>query len=554
MLEPVPRAGAGSLPRARRPAPPTLGPTWLCLLVTAGAAVGMISTFALSPLHGDVRYEVGVKAVSQFSAAETFTHRPLAFRLLMDSVADLAAVLSFGVTSFEVIVRLIGLGLAIGASVLLWHGLRRRVDTAGLHALVAGAAVVFMGTASSLEPDWMATLFAMAGTGVALAGPDRRRWPMAALAGLLFVAAAAMKIVTLPTALVGLLVVGVLDRRQFLRSSISSVVIGVLYILGTVLWAPWEITWLVDIRLLQPDVLARLSDAPVFFLESAAQWPAIMLFPAALALVGHRERSVLAAAALLAAAPVVLQGQYWAYHGATLCVVAAVAVFRAFRGRVTTRIGISVLAIVIAGSLLTATSTEWYDNHVVIWGAATVGASLVAVGWALAVRSDPPTRDTSGRPVAALVTLALLYPAMTPFASDPLRGAGSDQPPVPGLGKPSVQELTGRQIRQRIGGSTPVTYLTFGSWPYFIRNPTACRYPSPLFLQRTRYTAAHLESESYAENLECVDESTSQWLIVDRRWFKMAKAPPELQARLAAAWDCEAGFRVDELSVCPRAR
>ena len=478
--------------------------------MTAAAAIGMVSTFVLSPLHGDVRYELGVQEVSQFSAAETFSHRPLAYRLLMDPIAGLADALSFGITSFEVLVRLIGLGLAIGASVLLWLGLRRReVDAAGLYAVVAGAAVVFMGTASSIEPDWFAPLLAMAGTGVALAGLGRRRWPTAALAGLLFVAAAAMKIVSLPTALVGLLVVGVLDRRQFLRSLVSSVVIGVLYVLGTLIWAPREITWLLDIRLLQPDVLARLSQAPGFLLESAGRWPAITLFPAALILAGHRKRKVLAAGALLAAAPVVLQGQYWAYHAATLCVVAAVAVFHALRGRVTTATGVGVLTIVVAASLLTVTRTEWYDQHVVIRVAATVGAALVAVGWALAVRSNPSDRRTGGRTAAALATLALLYPAMTPFATDPSRGPGSDQPPVPGLGKPSVHELTGRQVRQRIGGNAPVTYLTFGSWTYFIRNPTACRYPSPLFLQRTRYTTAHLDSDSYAENLECVDEPTS---------------------------------------------
>lgn len=284
--------------------------------MTGAAAVGALSTFVLSPLHGNVRYEVGVKAVSQFSAAGTFSHRPLAFRLLMDAIAKLADALSFGITSFEVVVRLIGLGLAIGASVLLWLGLRARgVVAPGLYALVAGAAVVLMGTASSVEPDWMAPIFAMAGTGAALAARGRLRWPITILAGALFVAAAAMKIVTLPTALLGLIVVGALDRRQFVRALVCSLLVGVLYVLATLTWAPWEITWLFDTRLLQPDLLARLSMAPAFFLESAVRWPAILLFPAALVLADARERLLLAAAGLLAAAPVVLQGQYWAYHG-----------------------------------------------------------------------------------------------------------------------------------------------------------------------------------------------------------------------------------------------
>lgn len=169
------------------------------------------------------------------------------------------------------------------------------------------------------------------------------------------------------------------------------------------------------------------------------------------------------------------------------------------------------------------------------------------------MRSGPQVRRSGGLTVAALTVLALLYPAMTPYASDLLGPADSGQRPVPDLGEPSVQELTARQVRQRIGGNVPVTYLTFGDWTYFIRNPTACRYPSPLFLQRTKVTTVHLGSDSYAENLDCVDEATSQWLIVDRRWFKVGLAPPELRARLATAWDCDAGFRIGELAVCPRA-
>jgi hypothetical protein len=525
------------------------------LLVAVAAAIGALSTFTLAPLHGNVRYEVGVKAVSGLSAAETFSHRPLAFRLLMEAVADLARAGSFGITSFEVVVRLIGLCLATGASVLLWHGLRRReVAAPGWHAVVAGAAVVFMGSASSMEPDWMAPILAIAGTGAALAGRGRLCWAMAALAGTFFVAAAAVKIVSLPTALLGLIVVGALDRRQFLRSLVASVVIGVLYVAGTVAWAPWEITWLIDIRLLQPDILERLSEAPAFFLESAACWPAIALFPAALVLADWRERVVLAAAALLAAAPIVWQGQYWAYHGATLCVVVAVAAFRALRRLVTPAVGIGVLVVVVAAALLTLPGPEWRDRHLAIWGTATVGAALVGTGWAILVRARRPVRSSSGLTVTALTALALLYPAMTPFSANLLRLSETGRPAVvAGLGRPSAQEITAREIRQRIGGDVPVTYFTFGHWTYFLRNPTVCRYPSPLFLQRTRYTTAHVGSTSYTENLACVDESTSQWLILDRRWFKLSRAPAELQNKVRQQWRCSAGFNVDGLTICPRA-
>jgi hypothetical protein len=107
---------------------------------------------------------------------------------------------------------------------------------------------------------------------------------------------------------------------------------------------------------------------------------------------------------------------------------------------------------------------------------------------------------------------------------------------VPGIGGPDV----------------PVTYLTFGDWTYFIRNPTVCRYPSPLFLQRTRYTLTHVGSPSYEENLACLSEPTSRWLIMDQNWFRISKTPPEVQARIHAQWNCSDGFESGGLKICPR--
>jgi hypothetical protein len=116
-------------------------------------------------------------------------------------------------------------------------------------------------------------------------------------------------------------------------------------------------------------------------------------------------------------------------------------------------------------------------------------------------------------------------------------------------------EAAARQIHRRIGGrGVTVTYLTFGEWPYFLRNPTNCRYPSPAFLKLTKYTTAHIRTRSYLENQACVDEPTSQWLLLDRRWIKLGQAPPELQARVAATWNCSAAFTIGGLSVCPRRR
>jgi hypothetical protein len=405
-----------------------------------------------------------------------------------------------------------------------------------------------------MEPDWMAPILAAAGTGAALVGRGRLRWPMAFLAGAFFVAAAAMKIVTLPTALVGLLVVGVLDRRQLVRSLIASVVVGVLFVVATLIWVPWEVTWILDLRLLRHPIVASLQDAPTFFLESAARWPAIVLFPTALILADRTERLVLAAAALLGTMPIVVVGEYFGYHAATLCGVTAVAVFRMLRWRVTTKVGIGVLAIVVAAAILTATGIEWRDSHRMIWGTATIAVGVIGIGWALAVRRHPATRQSPGLLVAALTTLALLYPAMTPIFESPTRLADTGAATlVRGVGVPMKQEDTARQVHQRIGGgNVAVTYLTFGEWPYFLQNPTACRYPSPAFLKQTKYTTVHIRTWSYQENQACVDEPTSQWLILDRRWFKLGMAPPELRARVSAKWECSASFTIGGLTICPR--
>ena len=528
---------------------------WVVRLVAFTGFIGATATFLLTPVNGNIRYELGVKFASVFSPSETFSHRPLAFRLLLDSMSRVAEPLSFGLSSFEVLLRLIGLGLAVTAGILLWLGLRNYdVVAPGLHTVVAVAALVFMGTSFSLEPDWMAVVLTIAGTGVALLGRRRLAWPMAVLSSTFFVAAAGMKIITVLPALIGLLVVAVLDRRQVARTMATSAVVGVLYIIATAVWVPWEITWLVDIRLLTPSVTERLvSHGPRFLLESAVRWPAVLMFPAALILAGRLERLLLVAALLLSVGPIVFQAQYFGYHGAALCVVSAIAALRALRHRVTPPVGVTVAAVVLAASLMTTASGAWRVDHRAVMVVVTVGVTLLGIGWALGVRGRQVPERPAGLLVAACATLALLYPAMTPFASLMVRMSPSGVLVATPLNGLSEREIAARQIRARIGGpDVPVTYLTFGDWTYFIRNPTVCRYPSPLFLQRTRYTLTHVGSPSYEENLACLSEPTSRWLIMDEKWFPISRTPPEVQARIHAEWNCGDGFESGGLKVCPR--
>jgi hypothetical protein len=131
------------------------------------------------------------------------------------------------------------------------------------------------------------------------------------------------------------------------------------------------------------------------------------------------------------------------------------------------------------------------------------GKYVLKLPGALAVRQRPVTKQPLGLLVAALTTIALLYPPMTPFSAYLVRLSDNGMATVvKAVGTPARQENAAREIHQRIGGmNVPVTYLTFGDWTYLMRNPTVCRYPSPLFLQRTKYTTAHVGTWSYQEKL-----------------------------------------------------
>ena len=143
--------------RADRRGRAVVGRRWVVRMIVFIGVIRATTTFLLKPIHGDLRYQLGVKISSVFSATKTFSHRPLAFRLLMDGMSKVAEPLSSASRTFEAFLQLIALGLAITAGILLWRGLSGYAVVApGLNAIVAVAAFVYMGTRVSLEPDWSA--------------------------------------------------------------------------------------------------------------------------------------------------------------------------------------------------------------------------------------------------------------------------------------------------------------------------------------------------------------------------------------------------------------
>ncbi|MET1008251.1 MAG: hypothetical protein ABWX96_22075, partial [Propionibacteriaceae bacterium] len=500
----------------------------------------MTLTFLLAPLNGNLRYEAGVKTAATASAAGTFSHRPLAFRVLSDGVFRVSAAMTDTIVGFELAVRLVVLLLAVSAGLLLWQGLLRRgVRDAGLHAGVVVGALVLLGPISAAEPEWSAVVLTTAGLGLALLG-RRNPWLWAALAGTAFVAAAGLKIISLPTACLGLAAVALIDRRQALRTLGACLGVGLLYVLATVIWVPWEVQWLLDIRTVQNSALDAVPGAPAFFVQLAAERPVLVALPAALVLDGTRERILVMIAAAVCCATVLVQGQYFDYHAIPLVVVATVAVFRSYRGRVNPAIGLAAAGLIAVTTVMTGLPGGWLSNHERVWTATLVIIATAAVVWTVRTRSWDAGRRVIPSLAAALTGLALLYPGASPWSAHLLMPVDTDgNRPQTTIESRDSKTVTAEQVRRVLGGpEAPVTYLTFGEWTYFIGNPTSCRYPSPLFLQRTR-KPDRLPTRSYRENLKCLSAPDARWLIVDPSWFIASRQPPEVKTVLDTEWDCE---------------
>ena len=298
-------------------------------VVFAAGLIALSLATVSAPLDGDVRYEIGTQVTSPASPAGTFTHRPLMYRLIMSWLIRPANRLSDGLIEFERVVRLESLALAFLAGLLLWAGLRRRwpAVAATLSLTVAGV-LALIGPATVLEPEWLAVVATVAGVGVALALPSRPPWGLlsAVLGGLLLSVAAAIKVVTLPIAVIGLLVLLLVDRRRCVIATIAALLGGLAWIVGVALEAPWEIQWMIDTAAMVPDRGGPdvEVEAMVFLGNVAVIWPTVTLLPAALIGVPRIHLVAGVLGVLLAWLPVTLQNQYFLYHASALPVIGAV--------------------------------------------------------------------------------------------------------------------------------------------------------------------------------------------------------------------------------------
>lgn len=544
MTIPAHRLGPSELPRHR----------WLLVALTT-ATLAVLAY----PVNGNIRYQVGVTRVSGFSVAETFTHRPIAFRLLNAAQAWLPEALSRAagppgslarVWAFEAGFRSVAALLAAGAAALLWAGLRRHLGASSWpYAVAAYAALMFTAPATG-EPDWLAALLAVAAVG---AGLLWRPAVGAAVAGTLLALSALVKISTLPVAVAALVVLWALDRNRAWIAALAALASGVVAV-GLIAWlAPYEIAWLLDIRALQPDPWTgeAASEAGQYAINLAARWPAMALLPAFFVGARRTETWPAALAVGLAAFGIAYQGQYYIYHAIGLLTLSAgLAVRTVMRSRGALRW--PVLGLCCWTLVLFMLPADWRGSHAVPLHLATGAWVLGLAGWQWFALRRPVTVSRV-RPGwwAAVLSLAGMLATQTPISAESLTIGPVSQTARANLGALRADLRTAAEIHDLIGADTQVVYLTFGASSYLLGNPTHCRYPSPLFLQRPE-SLANASLATRQENLACLLDPGAGWLVWDRNWLHRKGAPDDLIATIDQNWACDEAVQIGHYTLCRR--
>jgi hypothetical protein len=531
------------------------------------AALATIVVASLSNLNGDVRYALGgleTAGKGGVSIWDIFISRPLAYKLLMAAL-DRGRIPFAGASSSDtthLVIRIETYVVVVAVIAVLFLGVRRvagRQAAAGI-AGATGLALFIAPPWHFLEPDWVAALFAVLAVGAACA--PRRLWLGALLAGLAVMLVVAVKLSTFPIALVALLVIGVLDRRRAAWTTLSTVIWVALWYLLVKHFQPWEWTWLRDLANLvhsKPQGIHRedLHRLRVALGDAAVLSPVLVLGPAAAAALVSREAGrrrwvgavVAVIASALTLAPAYGQGEFYNYHFASTVVLAAGLSGAAFALCPGFRLPLAAAAVLVTvvSLVLLRQPDSWRLAHArpVIWAYEIAAVALACAAWFLAGRARMPLPWSAG--VVALC-FALLPPVLqgAPYAFSTydynVRNGRSPDAALADLGK-------------RLGPDTPVLYLTYGTVNHAMGNPTTCRYPSPLWLQRGAVLPRMRTRPSYADNLRCLTEDRdARYLIVQNNWFNLPKSAPDVRALIDERFDCSPAARIPappQVIVCP---
>ncbi|GAB2723557.1 hypothetical protein [Streptomyces bullii] len=530
---------------------------WPVVALPAAAAVAY--AVLTRRLTGDLHYVLGALrtgGAAGYSPSEVFTHRPFFYRWFL---AGLDA-LSFGGTVVrETVLEAAGALLAAAAAYALYAALLRRTTgrEAALTAGAVGLALALAPRTDFLQPEWAAVLLTVLGVAAALG--VSRPWPAALLGALPLAFAVMMKYSTAATAVIGVLFVYAVDRGRAVRLALPAV-LGAVALFGlSVLAGSHEWQWTEDMPRINQSALGRTGldvpaalDRSVDFLADRAVLSAVLLLlPGALLLVVARVRGwarraellfVAAAVGLGALAVVIVQGNWFLYHGAQLPVLAAAVWGLAVGGARRRPPWCFGTASALCGVLpvLYARAPGDVQRPGLVWatGAVVTFAALVD-----ALTETRPPRGPRRAWPATLIALAGVVclsggmwpgsPHLVQRGTVTMTGAGY----LDGMRR--TQEDAER-LRARMPDGAPVLYLAFGDTTYYVGHPARCRYPIATFLQRSRFLPDVAGLPSFRENADCVDHDPAPYAILDRAWFRPGRVDPALWRRITAVYDCPA--------------
>ncbi|NMO55270.1 hypothetical protein HH310_29310 [Actinoplanes sp. TBRC 11911] len=534
--------------------------------VAALAALAAIVVASLSALNGDVRYALGGLETAGRGGVnfwDIFVSRPLAYKLLMAGLDQVRLVFVGGASdTANLVLRIETYILVVAVVLVLFLGVRRVAGRPAAYGIAGAVGLVLLIAPPwhFLEPDWVAALVAVLAIGAACV--TRQPWLGGVLGGLAAMLVVAVKTSTFPIALIALLVILVLDRRRAAWAALSTVIFVVLWYVLTKLFQPWEWTWLSDLANLvhskpQGIHIADLRKLRFAIGDAAVLSPIVVLAPAAAAALVRREtgrrRWLGAAAAVIAGglslAPAYGQGEFYNYHFASTLVLATGVCGAAFALCPGFRLPLAAATVVVTvvSLVLVRQPASWRLAHAgpVVWAYEIAAVGLAVAAWFLSSRTRMSLPWFAG---VVVLCFALLPPVLpgSPYAFSSydynVRNGGSADAPFAALGK-------------RLGPDTPVLYLTYGTVNHAMGNPTSCRYPSPLWLQRGAVLPRIRTRPSYADNLRCLREDRdAKYLIVQTNWFSVPKSAPDVRALIDERFDCSPAARIPApppLRVCP---
>ncbi|MFI6039866.1 hypothetical protein ACIBBD_38190 [Streptomyces sp. NPDC051315] len=542
---------------------------WTTAITTAAL---LVHTTLTAGVFLDIRYVLAAlrtTGASGLSPSEIFAHRPFFYRW---TLAGLDSVTGGSNAVREALMRLVGLALCAAAGLLLHRALRRRVPerdavlVAGLTALTLAFAPVI----DYLQPEWFAIVFATVAVAAALG--VRGRPQAVALAALPLALAVLMKYSTAGTAAMALLVVFAVDRvRALLLAAATAVATGVLFALSA--WSgSRELQWLRDMPhinahalgsepVVVADLLLRTAD---YLGDRIALTPVLALLPGALLLFAatlssrrQRVEAVLVTLLLLVVglAVVVYQGNWFAYHGESLPVVAAALTGLAI-GRWYGRYGrpplcLTVLALLL-GALapLLAPVRADVDAAVLAW-LASAAALLAGAVDLLRVRAPRPRvrRVPVALPVLALVVCL----AATVWPTSGVRVVEGNIVTTNAELKEQARsaEAAAERVNAELPAGVEVQYLSFGQQAYYVGHPTPCRYPFPTFFNVPKQLTEVPSLTSTRENVRCVtQEHPPAYAVYQPSWLSLGVIDPRIAADIRTTYRCPKPTEGQQLVVC----